>query len=174
MRITLPAALLVTAALLSGCATAAPVDAETLASTKSPAQLLRNEIAGRVPEGIAVGEPTQSDASDSCDSGGLVRSWRSTVQIDIDSAYAARLEGITADIVLSFVDQGWEASTRTSSSRLLEHRLTSATTPSDVRITADTGDEEGLGASLLIAVNGPCVTTGGADSAEVTELENRE
>jgi hypothetical protein len=173
VKIALPATVLVMAVLLTGCAGEPSSDTVTLASTKSPAQLLRNEIAGRVPEGIAVGEPTQSDASESCDSDGLARSWRSSVQIAIDSAYAVRLEGITDEIVQSFVDQGWKASTRDGSSRLLEHRLTSTKVPSDVRITADTGDDEGLGASLLIAVTGPCVTTGGADSDEVKQLENR-
>ena len=167
-------ALVLTASLaLAGCADSTTGDAMTLTSTKSPAQALRNEIAGRLPSGVVDGVE-EADHSESCDAKGLVRSWRSTATVSIAPLSAGHLEAVTYDLVASFVDQGWEAGTRDASSKLFEYRLTSNTSPADIRITGDLGGENKSGASVLIVVNGPCVVTEGPDSAEVKKLENRE
>ena len=167
-------ALIVTASLaLAGCASSTTNDAMTLTSTKSPAQALRNEIAGRIPSGVVDGI-VEADHSESCDAKGLVRSWRSTATASIAPLSAGHLESITDDLVASFVDQGWEASTRDASSKLFEYRLTSDTSSADVRITGDLGNDDRSDATVLIVVNGPCVVTEGPDSAEVKRLENRE
>lgn len=156
---------------LAGCAGPSADETLTLAATKSPAQALRNEIAGRVPSGVVDGIE-ETDLSESCDAKGLVRSWRSTATISIAPLSAGRLEAITDDLVASFADQGWKASTRDGSSKLFEHRLTSDTSSSDIRIIGDLGNEDRLDASVLIEVNGPCVVTEGPDSDEVKNLEN--
>lgn len=158
---------------LVGCSSSTPTTI-TLAETKSPAQLLRNEIASRIPASMISGDVMQGDSSEACDGEGLVRSWRSTAEIDIVASSAAGLADATEDVVDSFVDQGWKASTRDASSRLLEHRLTGPNSSADVRITAATGDDDGKGASVIIVVNGPCVVTEGPDSAEVEKLESRD
>lgn len=164
--------LLATVIAVGGCSTSGS-DVVTLAETKSPAQLLRNEVANRVPAETIAGDAEQSDKSESCDSDGLVRSWRSSAEFALVSTASDEVERITSELVETFVDQGWAASTREASSRLFEHRLTSDTSSADVRITGNAGDDGGEGASLLIVVNGPCVHTDGPDSDEVKELEGR-
>lgn len=158
---------------LAGCGGSNASETVTLAETKSPAQALRNEIAGRIPTGVVDGVE-ETDLSESCNAKGLVRSWRSTATVSIAPLSAGRLEAITDDLVASFVDQGWEASTRDASSKLFEHRLTSDTSSADIRITGDLGNEDRSDASVLIVVNGPCVVTEGPDSDEVKKLENPE
>lgn len=159
---------------LVGCSNSAPSGATTLAATKSPAQLLRNEITSRIPADMITGDVVQGDASEACDGKGLVRSWSSTADVPIAASATSELAETTEAIVDSFVDQGWKASTRDASSRLFEHRLTGPNSSADVRITADVGNDEGEGASVLVVVNGPCVVTQGPDSDEVKQLEARD
>ncbi len=165
-RFTIPVAALGIALALSACSS--PETAQTLASTKSPAQLLRNEIADRIPASAIEGGLTVGDSSEACDQQGTVRSWRSDAVLAVVPDQAPRLRVIAETLVQSFVDQGWTASTRDASSKLVEFRLTSSSSPSEVHITADASDRR----TITIVVNGPCVTTDGADSDEVTSLED--
>ena len=87
----------------------------TLAQTKSPVQLLRNEAAGRVDEFVVETVNETQDLSSACkteeaDPLGLSRSWTSSVDVSLKAGSAWRLDIVATDLVASFEAQGWVAS----------------------------------------------------------------
>jgi hypothetical protein len=170
---------LIVTSLLAGCASSSASSNElTLAKTKSPVQLLRNEAASRVPSGI-VGEVLgNEDISISCkteavDPKGLVRRWKSSVLMGIEKGSSWRVTNVTDDIVDSFTEEGWTASrgpATTVTVTILESELSSAA----IEIASTLPKEDKSGATIRITTTGPCVATEGADSSEVRKLENRD
>lgn len=172
---------------LSACAPTATVAGDypdvSLADTKSPAQLLRNEAAARLPAEFINEVIEAEDASVAClstsdDPDGLVRSWHSTVDVTIlgDADVAV----LVSDLAASFGEQGWSVrdlgGTATVSQKLLESDGSLA----DIQVSGLTPDSGATSVSLeevveqptvKIAVHGPCVRTGGETSDEVTALE---
>jgi hypothetical protein len=166
-------------ATLTACSTP-PVDSAypdmTLAETKSPVQLLRNEAAGRIPAELISEVVAARDQSTSCqmasDPEGRIRSWGSSVRVSLTDAAGKDVESIVDDLVASFEEQGWEAGIYGVSSIV---DLTSKDSIVAIHISPVAGDEEtGAGAKVQLTVSGPCVVTDGAESDEVLDLERRE
>ena len=170
---------LVIIATLAGCAAPGGAQAgsaeldvveSTLVETKSPVQLLRNEAASRVPDIVVNELVNTTDASSSCqpasvDPGELARAWHSTATLTMTNSQAARVEVVTADLVASFVDQGWVAEPGDAATTLIrEDSLATLVVEGTAKTTADH-------ASIAISVTGPCVLTGGPESDEVLTLE---
>ena len=181
----------VTLATLSGCAGAAPgIPGDypdlTLAETKSPAQLLRNTAADRLPANVIDERIESEDVSVAClsttdDPGGLIRSWHSSIDVTILDDTDIDVAALVNDLSDSFVAEGWVArplgGSATVTSKLLESAGTSQT---DIQITGLKPDPNQASTSLeevveqvtvKIQVHGPCVRTEGPDSAEVQSLE---
>jgi len=163
---------------LTGCSGSAEGEKVqlTLAETKSPAQLLRNEAATRVPETVLEEVLKSSDFSSACqtaetDPEGLLRQWDSTVRLAINAENGSRTKEILDDLANSFVEQDWELG-QFGGSSILE--LTSPDSPSVMHLSMVKADEEtGEGGIIQITSSGPCVPTDGEKSPEVVELEDR-
>ena len=175
-------------AALSACAPSGPtIPGEypdvTLAETKSPAQLLRNEAAARLPAEVIDQIIEAEDASVAClsesdDPSGVVRSWHSTVDVTITGD--ADVATLVADLVASFAEQGWAVRDLGGNATVSQKLLESDGTLADIQVSGLTPDTGATSVSLeevveqptvKIAVHGPCVRTGGTESTEVTALE---
>ena len=179
-------------ALLSGCSTpqaqSVPGDYPdvTLAETKSPAQLLRNEAANRLPAAVIDQIIESEDTSVAClsekdDPNGLIRSWHSTADVLIIDDGTASVKTLVEDLATSFVEQGWVSRSLGGNASVTSKLLESDTSLADIQVAgynvndtmASTGLEQRVEQTTVqIQVVGPCVRTAGADSDEVTGLEN--
>jgi len=165
---------------LSACS---PTEAPTgkypdlsLAETKSPVQLLRNEAASRIPEAVIEEVIHSQDVSTNCmteetDPDGLIRSWDSSVRVMINAENGEDVQGIVDDLAASFVEQGWEKGTFGVASII---DLSSETSPVSIHVSVSKADAEtGEGGAIQLTASGPCVETDGAESDEVINLEKR-
>jgi hypothetical protein len=155
----------------------------TLAETKSPVQLLRNEAATRIPPAAIESVSQTADVSVACkteaeDPEGLRRSWHSDVEVTIETGSAWRVDAIVDDLAASFVEQGWVATPLDTRSDKHAVKLTKEGMLSAIRVTAHrpdpaatvaVGDTEPV--TIDLALNGPCVDTDGAKSDAVKKLE---
>ena len=176
--------------LLSGCGSPAPtVPGEypdvSLAETKSPAQLLRNEAANRLPSEVIDLIIESEDASVAClsekdDPQGIVRSWHSTADVLIIDDGVTDVQTLVNDLTGSFEDQGWIARTLGGNASVTSKLLESEASLADIQIAGykpnDTMPTTGLETkveqtTVQIQVHGPCVRTAGTDSDEVTSLQ---
>jgi hypothetical protein len=162
---------------LSACSTAdSGAGTLTLAQTKSPVQLLRNEAANRIGNIVVGTVDSTSDVSKACktaeaDPKGLSRSWTSSISVSLATGTAWRLEEVAQSLITSFTDQGWTAE-RGIQSDVSYTGLKSDTSSATIGVTSKIGDDAaGVPAELLITTNGPCVATDGAESDEVKKLE---
>ena len=154
--------------MLSGCAGDPAI---SLAEAKSNVQLLRNDAASRIPADLVDIVLVSSDLSVSCepestDPEGRLRSWHSGARISLPPG--ADLDAVIDDLVASFVDQGWEQS---SGSTTDSTTLSSATIFSDIEITAVEATDDDDTAEITLALTSPCVDTDGESSKEVRQLE---
>ena len=152
----------------------------TLTESKSPAQLLRNTAVERIPADVVLNIGTDTDGSEACltaaeDPKGYIRRWKSSVDVNLRLPEAPNTQAIVDGVLATFTDEGWMSQAITGSSADNQaHLLTNGTAGSSVslaqlRVEAIVAND---GASSFIRVEaiGPCVVTGGASSAEVTEL----
>lgn len=176
---------------LAGCAAPAAVIAGdypdvSLADTKSPAQLLRNEAATRLPEEMIDQIIESEDLSVSClsedeDPEGTIRSWHSTVDVlilgEVDVA------PLVNDLVASFEEDGWEARDLGGNVSTVKKLLEADGSLADMQISGFTPNENATSVSLeedveqrtvQIEVHGPCVRTAGATSDEVGSLQKKQ
>lgn len=171
-------ALIIAIAMVSTLAACASDDGSiSLADTKAPTQLLRNDAAGRVPADSVLTVGEKGDGSEGCaledDPDGLMRKWHSSLVLEINSSSAANVDGLSADLSTSFVDEGWDeflsegtgSSTRTLKKDGSRSQL--------IITTTQDADGDGLGATIAIDVLGQCVKTAGPDSEEVQKLGTR-
>ena len=157
----------------------------SLAETKSPAQLLRNEAANRLPA-AAIDQIIESqDASVAClsekdDPQGLIRSWHSTADVLIVDDGVTSAQDLVNDLAASFEEQGWTSRNLGGNASVTSKLLDSETSLADIQISgfnindtmASTGLEQKVEQTTVqIQVHGPCVRTAGAESDEVTVLE---
>ena len=157
----------------------------SLAETKSPAQLLRNEAANRLPA-AAIDQIIESqDASVAClsekdDPEGLIRSWHSTADVLIVDDGVTSAQQLVNDLAASFEEQGWTSRNLGGNASVTSKLLDSETSLADIQISgfnindtmASTGLEQKVEQTTVqIQVHGPCVRTAGAESDEVTVLE---
>ena len=174
---------------LAGCASAAPAVSGTypdmtLAETKSPAQLLRNEAAARLPEELIDQIIESEDASVAClseeeDPEGTIRSWHSTVDVLILGENA--VPPLVKELVASFEEQGWKARDLGGNVSAVKKLLENEGSLADMQVSGFTPDDGATSVSLeevveqrtvQIEVHGPCVRTAGGTSKEVTSLQN--
>jgi len=165
--------------LLAGCAAETQANVLTLAQTKSPVQLLRNETASRVPTTMIDEVAESVDVSVACktveaDPTGIMRKWKSSVLMTIKSGSAWRTLDVADDIVQTYVDEGWTSS-RGFDSAVTVSVLESERQATDIEIQAREPEKGGdKGATLRVTTTGPCVATEGADSKEIRKLEKRD
>lgn len=159
----------------------------TLAASKSPVQLLRNDAAGRIPTAVIDTVEDANDLSVAClpeadDPEGLVRSWNSGAVVTIVSGSQWRVDAIVDNLVESFVDQGWTARGLGGSANIKSQLLSSDSSMAEITISAKIPDEDQTSISndedvenvtVEINVVGPCVVTEGTDSDEVKKVEGR-
>jgi hypothetical protein len=182
--VAVAAVIVVTLTGAVGCAAAS--DGPTLADTKSPVQLLRNEAASRIPP-AAIGSVTETgDFSMACESEsedpeGLRRSWHSNTQVTVEAASTWRVDAIVDALAESFGDQGWTVTPVAAHDRTHAVTLTREGSASKLRVSAHRPDpespplaaDEGKPITIDVESNGPCVNTAGGDSDEVKQLEAR-
>ena len=166
-------AVVVSGLLLAGCAAPAATG-PTLASTKPSAQLLRNEIAGRVPPAVVDKLGETKDSSVTCGDAGKRRAWRSSIVIFVDPKSAWRLGTVSGEIISSLQNDGWTPKESKPSKKITQTTLEKAGTTAVINLIAtEAVDGKGNGATYSIAADGPCVDTDGPDSDEVKQLEGR-
>ena len=141
----------------------------TLVETKSPVQLLRNEALGRVDVQFVADVRNTTDGSAACSSeeenpGGLIRQWQSGA--DILLADDAHPDYVTERLIQSFTGDGWDDEVDPDSSAGAT-RLSSPHSVASIEISSTDVASAG---TIHISVSGPCVTTAGPDSEEVTSL----
>jgi len=176
-------------ASLSACAPTGPtIPGEypdvTLAETKSPAQLLRNEAAARLPEELVDKIIESEDASVAClsedeDPEGTIRSWHSTVDVLILGENA--VPPLVKELVASFEEQGWKSRDLGGNVSAVKKLLENEGSLADMQVSGFTPDDGATSVSLeevveqrtvQIEVHGPCVRTAGGTSKEVTSVQN--
>jgi hypothetical protein len=178
---------------LAGCATdaSAAVQGEypdiTLAASKSPVQLLRNEAASRIPTGVIETVEETLDESVSCldesdDPDGTIRSWHSSAVVTIGSDAAWRVESIVDKLIESYTEQEWVARSLGQTADFRSSLLTSKKAKAEIQIIGQRPDKDQVSTSteekvdevtIEIQVHGPCVRTPGAESDEVLKLEGK-
>jgi hypothetical protein len=175
---------------LSACAT--PVSTipgdypdVSLTDTKSPAQLLRNEAANRIPADVIDQIIESEDVSVAClseqdDPEGTIRSWHSTADVLIKDGNDVKQ--LTKDLAASFEEQGWTSRNLGGNVNVVSKLLESDTSLASIQVSGfepnsdqgTTGLEDPVDQlTVQVQVHGPCVRTGGANSDEVKTLENR-
>ena len=158
----------------------------SLTDTKSPAQLLRNEAANRIPA-EAIDEIIQSeDVSVAClseqdDPEGTIRSWHSTADVLIKDGNDVRQ--LTKDVAASFEEQGWISRNLGGNANVVSKLLESDTSLASIQVSGFEPNAEDIGTTgqedvveqltVNVQVHGPCVRTDGPDSDEVRNLEGR-
>lgn len=159
-------------ATLSACSSTD--GAVSLADTKGPTQLLRNDAASRVPSDALLTVGTKGDEPLGCaledDPDQLMQKWHSSIVLEINSGAASTVGAVSDALSASYTDEGWDeflSEGSGSSTRTLEKN--GSRSQLIIETTEDT-DGDGLGASIAIQVFGECVKTGGPDSAEVKQL----
>jgi len=153
---------------MSACTTSEPTGL-TLAQSKSPVQLLRNETASRIPSGLVAEVSNASDGSVNCrtpetDPEGLSRQWKSSARITLTPE--ADLALVMSKLFISFREDGWEQGTY-GSDTIIE--FTKPDSVANIHIT--TSEKEGQATEIQVQVAGPCVMTAGETSDEVVKLE---
>lgn len=160
------------AATLSACSSTET--GTSLADTKGPTQLLRNDVASRVPGEALLTVGEKGDEPVACaledDPDKLFQKWRSSMVLEINSSFAATVSDLSSELSASYTSEGWDeflsegsgSSTRTLKKDGSRSQLV-------IETTEDT-DGDGLGATIAIDVTGQCVKTAGPDSDEVTRL----
>lgn len=153
---------------VSACGSDTDASTLTLAESKSPVQLLRNEVVNRIPSMIIHGAVNE-DYSEACGDDESIRSWRSAVRLDIGASGATDAESIINDLTTSFEEDGWIPAPVLEGPEHKQAVYTKPGTAAEIHITAENdGDFE---KTVLVTVFGPCVQTDGPDSDEVTSLE---
>lgn len=155
--------------LTLGACTASEPTGLTLAQSKSPVQLLRNETASRIPAGLVAEVTNSSDGSVNCrtpetDPEGLSRQWKSSARITLTPE--ADLALVMSKLFISFREDGWDQGTY-GTATIIE--FTKPDSVANIHIT--TSEKDGEATEVQVQVAGPCVMTGGATSDEVVKLE---
>lgn len=161
-------------ATLAGCASTSDSGGLSLQEIKSPIQLLRNEVANRVPTDVIDGVVQPTDAAIGCkstadDPNGDWLTWQSKVLILIKYAQSSDMTALQTDLAKTFRAQGW---TQGIASTVGTMRLKKTSSLATIDVTIVEPDKHAkIGGQLSISVTGPCVQTAGKDSDEVKKLE---
>jgi hypothetical protein len=184
----LSALVIISSIALTGCGQSGTAGADlgdypdiSLKETKAPAQLLRNEAAGRIPTAvIATIEETLDESvgcvNDKLDPDGLIRSWHSSAIVTMEPGSAWRVESVVDKLIASFVDQDWTAVSLGQTDDFRSSLLTSKKGATEIQIIGRRAEEakdveDADDVTIEVQVHGPCVRTAGPKSDEVLELE---
>ena len=158
---------------LAGCAST-PAGA-TLADSKGLVQLVRNEAGQRLPDYEVENVELVDDGSEACkdeadDPEGLERRWVSTLLITLAPTAANSLESTYSELIESFVGNGWsEVSYGGDGATELQKPDQDAS----IAFAATKADPDAATPPTIgITIHSACVTTAGAESDEVLELES--
>jgi len=158
-----------TAAFAGGCA-GSPASA-TLADSKGLVQLVRNEAGQRLPTDDVQEVKLVDDGSEACDDNpaGRERRWSSTLLVTLLPTASDSLEGTYSDLIDSFVGNGWSEVTYGGGGAAT---LKKPGTDASIAFTATKADPDAATPPAInITIRSACVTTAGAESDEVQELE---
>jgi hypothetical protein len=182
MRSAATAALVLTVGLLAGCSSPDPGTAEapdeypdiSLAESKSNAQLLRNSAESRIAAEV-IDSSTEADSSVAClsaaeDPDGEIRRWLSSSEVNLVRWHAWRVDDVADILIDTFVDQSWSTIDVDGEYTDTGKLLTSGNGVAEIQVET-VGTEDDSAATIHVTVTGPCVRTDGADSDEVTSLE---
>jgi hypothetical protein len=153
----------------------------SLADSKAPAQLLRNNAVGRIPEDAVLNVGTDLDGSIAClsedeDPKGYIRQWASSIDVNITLNQAKDTDAIVSQVVAGFIDSGWmsQATAGSAANRhatlLTKGSSTNGSVSSSRLRIEPVISSDNVTAFIHIEATGPCVVTDGASSSEVTEL----
>ena len=153
----------------------------TLAESKSPVQLLRNEAVSRISEDVVLNVPSNIDGSQACldaseDPDGAIRRWMSSVDVNLLLSEAPNTQSIVDRVLATFTDDGWMSQAITGSkasnqAHLLTNETAGTTSLSLAQLRIEAIVEiDGQSSFIRVQAIGPCVVTDGTDSAEVREL----
>ena len=184
MKRSLMALPVITVLAVTGCSGG---DGQTLADSKSPAQLLRSEAVARIPAHVVGSTGEFTDDSVACrdpedDPDELYRAWRSRGEVQLYDAAVAEADATVDQLIQSFLDQGWSDRSLGSAGVQYDRFIWSEESSALLRVTAERAgvdplavtDEGAEGAVIIVEARGACVLTGGPDSDEVTSLEQRD
>jgi hypothetical protein len=162
--------------VLAGCAgtddTVGATSGEPrLVDTKSPVQLLRNDATDRVDAADIASIRKEVDQSEPCfteekNPGGLVRQWKSSVELVL--ADGVDRVAIMDTLVQSFTEQDWTSEELSNTADVWDVVLSSDASLATIEISST---ELSVVSIIRVISTGPCVTTDGPDSDEVTSLE---
>ena len=166
------ASAIIAVTLLAGCASAAA--GATLADSKGLVQLVRNEAGQRLPADDVAEVKLVDDGSEACadaadDPEGRERRWASTLVVTLSPTASDSLETTYSELIDSFVGNGWsEVSYGGGGAATLQKpdedaSIAFAATQADV--------DAATPPSVSITIHSACVATAGAESDEVTKLE---
>jgi len=158
----------------------------TIAQTKSPVQLLRNDAASRLPPSTIESVEETLDGTVACleeedDPTGIVRSWHSTALVTVQDGSIWRVDDIVDNLIESYTEQDWLARSLGESADTRSSLLTSKKSTAEITVTGKRPDKDQVATSteevvdevtIEIQVHGPCVRTAGADSDEIAKLES--
>ena len=153
----------------------------TLAQSKSPVQLLRNEAVSRISEEVVLNVPSNIDGSQACltaseDPDGVIRRWTSSVDVNLSLSEAPNTQAIVDGVLETFTDDGWMShaiagSKANNQAHLLTNETAGTTSLSLTQLSIEAIVAiDGKSSFIRVQAIGPCVVTDGTDSAEVTEL----
>ena len=160
--------------LLSACASPASDQSDlTLRETKSVVQLLRNEVASRIPADVIAGAGGTTDFSITCgiaanDPKGYTRYWSSRIDVSLTEE-SSPLETFDA-LSESFKSQGWTIENYKLGDAPRAQQLTGGSSIASISLSLFDGTETAT-PLIRIEAHGPCVKTAGAKSDEVKNLE---
>jgi hypothetical protein len=176
-----PVAVALAAFVLSGCTLTAPsptdhLSGQTLAETKTPVQLLRNDVIDRIP-GAVVTVATLSDSSRACfpvanDPDGIYRSWVSTADLSVAAGAMGGVDTIVDNILSSLAARDWTAEPVDVSGLRRAYSVVNAASVVTIRLGVEASANEEA-PTVLVESRGPCVRTEGASSNEVKTLEGK-
>ena len=175
-RLSTLAIALAGAIALASCAQPTPSEEESglsLVESKAKVQLMRNNVANRIPGEDLAGHDDSADFSVTCgsestDPDGITRYWTSRVDVALTEVHAAT--EVFDELSVSLQHQGWkvEAFELNNSPRAQMLKSGSSTTDLSLNLYEATDDKPAI---IRIEAHGPCVKTAGADSDEVKQLE---
>jgi hypothetical protein len=154
----------------------------TLAASKSPVQLLRNDVVNRLDSTTVFSLESAGDESAAClkpdvDPAETIRSWLSSALITLNPGVDPKV--VFDDLVASYGDIGWKADSLGDSEHYRSTLLTKSGSVAEIYLTGevprdyvtDTSEADKLAkATITVSVHGPCVRTAGAGSDEIKTL----
>lgn len=166
-------AMVLAAGALAGCSGSAVADTTNsqLAASKSPVQLLRNQMANRIAKNDIYGRITSAEQVTQCTPSHMAQGADPEDYLEYTASVTVPLKvsptGARNDLLKSLSDSGWTKGLSPVSTAV---RMHSASSVAQIDVFADKPSGNSTG-SLRVVVSGPCVLTDGIDSPEVKQVQ---